>query len=74
MLPHAAYEHVLINDSDIYVSPLYVASVMRLFADPKVGMVTAPYLGRTGAGGREQTVWAKLEALGISTDFMPGRC
>ncbi len=35
-------------------------------------MVTAPYLGRTGAGGRDITVWAKLEALGISTDFMPG--
>ena len=72
MLPHAAYEHVLINDSDIYVSPLYIAGVMRLFADEAVGMVTAPYLGRTGAGGRETTVWARLEALGISTDFMPG--
>ena len=72
MLPHATYEHVIINDSDIFVSPGYLAGVMRLFADPAVGMVTAPYLGRTGAGGREKTIWAKLEALGISTDFMPG--
>ena len=72
MLPHAQYEHVIINDSDIFVSPHYLAGVMRFFADPRVGMVTAPYLGRTGLGGRERTIWAKLEALGISTDFMPG--
>jgi ceramide glucosyltransferase len=72
MLPHAAYEHILINDSDIFVAPGYFTGVMRYFADPDVGMVTAPYLGRTGAGGREKTLWARLEALGISTDFMPG--
>ena len=75
MLPHAAYEHVLINDSDILVAPGYLAGVMRFFlpvGSVDTGMVTAPYLGRTGAGGREKTVWARLEALGISTDFMPG--
>jgi ceramide glucosyltransferase len=72
MLPHATHEHVLINDSDIFVAPHYLTGVMRLFANPQVGMVTAPYLGRTGAGGREKTVWARLEALGIATDFMPG--
>ncbi len=72
MLPHAAYEHLVINDSDILVPRTYLAGVMRWFADPAVGMVTAPYLGRTGVGGRDATVWSKLEALGISTDFMPG--
>ena len=86
MLPHAAYEHVVINDSDIFVSPKYLAGVMRYFrsghgtdggAAALVGMVTAPYIGRTGRSGtgqagREKTVWARLEALGISTDFMPG--
>ena len=72
MLPHAAHSHVLINDSDILVTPGYLAGVMRCFEDARVGMVTAPYLGRTGAGGREKTLWARLEALGISTDFMPG--
>jgi ceramide glucosyltransferase len=67
---------VLINDSDIFVAPKYLTGVMRCFrardGEKPVGMVTAPYLGRTGAGGRDTTVWAKLEALGISTDFMPG--
>ena len=72
MIAAAQYEHVVINDSDILVSPHYLTGVMRYFADPQVGMVTAPYLGRTGLGGRERTVWATLEALGISTDFMPG--
>jgi ceramide glucosyltransferase len=84
MLGAAAYEHVIINDSDIYVTPHYLSAVARYFEGPEiealsekavgvpVGMVTAPYLGRTGLGGREVTGWAKLEALGISTDFMPG--
>jgi ceramide glucosyltransferase len=76
MLPHASYEHVVINDSDIFVAPGYLTGVMRCFRDQPgskpVGMVTAPYLGRTGVGDRGITVWAKLEALGISTDFMPG--
>ena len=72
MLREANYGHVLVNDSDICVSPLYLTEVMKAFADPKVGMVTAPYLGHcvTGVGGA--TLWAKLEALGIATDFMPG--
>jgi ceramide glucosyltransferase len=72
MLRSARYEHVIINDSDIYVGPNYLTGVARYFSDPKVGMVTAPYVGRTGIGGRELTVWARLEALGISTDFLPG--
>ena len=72
MLPHAAYEHIVINDSDIFVAPGYLQGVAHPFGDPQVGMVTAPYIGRTGIGGREATVWAKLEALGISTDFLPG--
>ena len=80
MLPHASYEHVIINDSDIFVAEHYLTGVMRCFRSESgqkpVGMVTAPYLGRiggrAGADGRETTVWAKLEALGISTDFMAG--
>ena len=69
MLPHARHPYVLINDSDIFVTARYLTGVMRGFAQADVGMVTAPYLGRTAPG---TTVWAKLEALGISTDFMAG--
>ncbi len=67
MLPQARYEHVLINDSDILVEPDFLRSVMRPFADAEVGVVTTMY--RAVAGG---SLWSKLEALGISTDFMGG--
>jgi ceramide glucosyltransferase len=72
MLREAKYEHVLINDSDIRVSPKYLARVMQCFSDANVGMVTAPYIGRTAEAGGALTVWSRLEALGISTDFLPG--
>jgi ceramide glucosyltransferase len=69
MLREARYEYVVINDSDIRVSPQYLTRVTQCFSDAKVGMVTVPYIGRTAVGG---TVWSRLEALGISTDFLPG--
>ena len=72
MLREAKHEHVVINDSDIEVSPRYLTNVMRGFADPHVGLVTAPYIGSTALGGAALTVWARLEALGIATDFLPG--
>jgi ceramide glucosyltransferase len=78
MLRQARYDYILINDSDIRVSPNYLARVMASFgtsdgaADPKIGMVTVPYLGRTAAEGKGLTLWARLEALGIATDFLPG--
>ncbi len=67
MLPHATYEHVLINDSDILVEPDFLRRVMPNFAKPKVGMVTTLYRALAGRG-----FWSKLEALGVSTDFMGG--
>lgn len=70
MLPAASYEHVVINDSDILVGPKYLERVMRPLRDVAVGLVTAPYLGRTDR--QRPTLWARLEALGISTEFFPG--
>ena len=67
MLPHASFEHIVVNDSDIAVSSNYLANVMAPFVDDMVGLVTVPYIGLA-----EKTLWSKLEALGISTDFMPG--
>jgi len=72
MLGQAKYEYVLINDSDILVSPRYLTRVMARFSDPKVGMVTALFLGRTAADHPALTLWARLEALAISTDFAAG--
>jgi ceramide glucosyltransferase len=72
MLPYARYPHILINDSDIFVSPRYLRRVMGHFAAPsaegtRVGMVTAPYRGIAHG-----TLGSRLEALGISTDFIAG--
>jgi ceramide glucosyltransferase len=67
MLPEARFAHVIVNDSDIRVSPKYLERVMAGFGDELVGLVTVPYVGWAVGG-----VWSKLEALGISTDFMPG--
>jgi ceramide glucosyltransferase len=72
MAAEARYDHLLIDDSDIRVSPRYLRNVMPAFAiandtGKPVGMVTALYRGRG-----HKTLGSRLEALGIATDFMPG--
>ena len=67
MLPFAGYEYVLVNDSDICVGRHYLQTVMKEFESAGVGMVTTLYRGIAG-----KTLGARLEALGISTDFIPG--
>ncbi len=78
---HARYDFLLINDSDITVSPRYLERVMAHFAPPpeepgkashgkapeKVGLVTTLYRGRAHG-----TLPSRLEALGIATDFQAG--
>ena len=67
MLAFARYDHILINDSDIFVAPDYLRRVMGPFARPEVGMVTCPYRGIAA-----NTIGSKLESIGISTDFIAG--
>jgi len=67
LVPHARFEHLVVNDSDIVVSMDYLVNVMAPFENAKTGLVTVPYIGRA-----EKALWSRLEALGISTDFMPG--
>jgi len=77
---HARYDFLLINDSDITVTPHYLEKVMACFGDPhlspadaqrigqkdrKVGLVTALYRG-TAHG----SLPSRLEALGIAAEFM----
>ncbi len=69
MVPHALGNVLVINDADIIVGPNYLATIAADLSQPNVGFVTTPYLGRTSD---KPALWAKLEALGISTDFMPG--
>jgi len=78
LVPHALHDFLLINDSDITVSDRYLERVMARFAPAagvrpgstpaeEVGLVTALYRGRAHG-----TLPSRLEALGISTDFMAG--
>src|SRR5260370_20377263 len=74
LAPHARHDYLLINDSDITVSPRYLDRVMTHFSPPaaagprqrRVGLVTALY-----RGSAHGTVPSRLEALGIATDFQP---
>ncbi|MBI1740830.1 MAG: bacteriohopanetetrol glucosamine biosynthesis glycosyltransferase HpnI [Acidobacteriales bacterium] len=67
MLPEARHEVLLVNDSDIRVAPDYLRRVIAPLADAAVGMVTCLYRGVASG-----TLGSRLEALGISTDFVPG--
>ena len=67
MLPAARHEILLVNDSDIRVSPDYLRSVLAPLADASVGLVTCLYRGVAAP-----TLGSRLEALGISHGFCSG--
>jgi ceramide glucosyltransferase len=72
ILPHARYNYLLINDSDIQVAPHYLSNIMAGLERPqklggRIGMVTAAYRGQAS-----RTIGSRMEALGISTDFIAG--
>ena len=67
MLPAARHELLLVNDSDIRVPSDYLRKVVTPLADSSVGLVTCLYRAVAGP-----TLGSRLEALGISTDFVPG--
>jgi ceramide glucosyltransferase len=82
LVPLARHDFLLINDSDITVSPHYLERVMACFASPsipqegaenlgpqakRVGLVTALYRGRA-----HKTLASRFEAMGIASEFMAG--
>ena len=62
---HARYPVWVVNDSDIKVTPDYLAQVAAPLADESIGVVTCPYRAMA------HTAPAAWESLGIATDFMP---
>src|SRR5262249_17387012 len=60
MLPQARYDHILINDSDIYVTPDYLRRVLAPFPGAHVGMGGGPHLG-IAAG----TLGLRVRASGV---------
>ena len=61
----ARYPILVINDADIHVEPDYLARVTAPLADPQVGLITCLYCPSG------DTLAARFEGLGISTDFAP---
>jgi ceramide glucosyltransferase len=63
----AAYEHLVINDSDVRVQPEYLRTLVAPFANPKVGAVTCLYVPT------QETTWVqRLQDIGMLSDFYPG--
>lgn len=63
----AAHEILIITDSDASVAPDYLQAMARAFAPENVGAVTNLYRGISG-----NDFWSRLEALGMSSEFMAG--
>jgi len=63
----AASEFLVVSDSDIQVASDYLRRVINELQQPAVGLVTCLYRGIPA-----RTLSSKFEALGISTDFVPG--
>jgi ceramide glucosyltransferase len=63
----ASHSILVITDSDASVEPDYLRAIARDFEPEDVGAVTNLYRGVSGS-----EFWSKLEALGMSTEFMAG--
>jgi ceramide glucosyltransferase len=68
METEAAYDILVISDSDVRVTPDYLRSVALPFADVRVGAITCSYRGVAAEGG----LWARLEAVGMSVEMTAG--
>jgi len=67
MYAHAAYDYLIISDSDVKVAPNYIAEVVRPLLNPRNGLVTCLYRGVATEG-----LWSRLEALGMSVEMTSG--
>jgi ceramide glucosyltransferase len=63
----ARHDLLVINDSDVRVTPEYLRRVAAPFRDSQVGAATAMYRAETHG-----SLGAELEAIGITSDFQAG--
>ena len=63
----ARYEVLAMADSDIRVTPDFLATIGAEFADPAVHLATCPYRAIGGP-----SLWSRLEAAGLNTEFIGG--
>jgi ceramide glucosyltransferase len=67
MVASAAFQYLVIADSDASVPPDCLAEVVRPLLDPDVGLVTCLYRGVSTGG-----LSSRLEALGMSVEMSSG--
>ncbi len=64
----AAYDIVVVSDSDVRVTPEYLRAVALPFSVAAVGGMCCLYRGVAAEGG----LWARLEAVGMSVEMSAG--
>jgi ceramide glucosyltransferase len=67
MSGEAAYEHLVISDSDVRVRPDYLRNVIAPMADPKIGAVTCLYVSLG-----DKAFIENLQTVGMISDFYAG--
>ena len=67
MLREASYDLLVMSDSDVRADAGLLATLAAELSQPGVGLVTCLY--RASAG---QSLWTRLEALGLNTEFLGG--
>jgi ceramide glucosyltransferase len=66
MMPAAAHDILVLSDSDMAVTPDYLAKLLAALDQPGVGAVTCLYAGRGDAG-----LWSRVGAAAISYTGLP---
>jgi len=67
LLRAAAFDLVVMSDSDTRVTPDLLRTVGAEFQDASLGLATCPYRAVAGP-----SFWSQLEATGLNTDFLAG--
>lgn len=67
MLAAAGNDLVVMSDSDIRVTQNFLQAVAAEFSDKDLGVATCPYRAVPGP-----SLWSRLEATGMNTDFWGG--
>ncbi|MGH9657978.1 MAG: glycosyltransferase, partial [Bryobacteraceae bacterium] len=63
----ARHDLLVMSDSDVRVTPDFLATIAAEFQDKRVGLVTCPYRAIAGP-----SPWSRLEAAGMNTMFLGG--
>ncbi len=67
LVREARHDLLVMGDSDVRVTPVFLAHMAQEFQDSSVGLITCPYRAVGGNG-----LWSRLEAIGMNTEFLGG--